>query len=138
MRWRGLRFTYRLPISDRRLKKERTSLPETQERSNQMLVIARLKQGTDAQARELIAQGPPFDASEMGFDRIAVYLTSSEVAFRFEGEGAAHKLAAVIDDMVVSASFSHWAALLEGTPKLAHEAYFWEADDQTPPSGGRK
>ncbi len=105
-------------------------MPGTEERSNQMVVIARLKEGTDARARELIAQGPPFDPSEMGFDRIAVYLTPSEVAFGFEGEGAAHKLAAVIDNMVVSASFSHWAALLEGTPKLAHESYFWEAEDQ--------
>lgn len=52
-------------------------MPEAEERSNQMVVIARLKEGTDAQARELI----------------------------------------------VSASFSHWAARLEGTPKLAHESY---------------
>jgi hypothetical protein len=67
----------------------------------------------------------------MGFDRLAVYLSPGEVIFHFEGSGAAQKLADVIDNMVVSASFSAWAPLLEGTPRIAHESYFWEAENQT-------
>jgi hypothetical protein len=106
-------------------------LGETEERSNQVAVVARLRDGTEARARELIAQGPPFDPHDMGFDRLAVYLSPGEVIFYFEGRGAAQKLADVIDDMVVSASFSAWGPLLEGTPKLAHESYFWEAENQT-------
>jgi hypothetical protein len=104
---------------------------ETEERSSQAAVVARLRVGSEARARELVAEGPPFDPREMGFDRLAVYLSPGEVIFHFEGEGAAQKLADVIDDMVVSASFSAWAPLLEGTPRLAHESYFWEAEDQT-------
>ena len=103
---------------------------ETEERSNQVAVVARIREGTGARARELIAQGPPFDPREMGFDRVAVYLSPGEVIFHFEGKGAAQKLADVVDDMVVSASFSAWAPLLDGVPRLAHEAYFWEAEDQ--------
>jgi hypothetical protein len=103
----------------------------TEERSGQVAVVARLREGTEARARELIAQGPPFDPREMGFDRLAVYLSPGEVIFHFEGKGAAQKLADVVDDMVVSASFSAWAPLLEGTPNLAHESYFWEAEGQT-------
>jgi hypothetical protein len=106
-------------------------LGETKERSSQVAVVARLREGTEARARELVAQGPPFDPREMGFDRLAVYLSPGEVIFHFEGKGAAQKLANVVDDMVVSASFSGWAPLLEGTPRLAHESYFWEAEDQT-------
>jgi hypothetical protein len=106
-------------------------LGDTEERSSQAAVVARLREGTEERARELVAQGPPFDPREMGFDRLAVYLSPGEVVFHFEGEGAAQKLADVIDDMVVSASFSGWAPLLEGTPRLAHESYFWEAEDQT-------
>ena len=111
---------------------------ETEERSNQVAVVARLREGTDALARELIAQGPPFDPSEMGFDRLAVYLSPREVIFHFEGRDAAQRLADVIDDMVVSASFSAWASLLEGTPRLAHESYFWQAESQTPRSAERR
>lgn len=92
-----------------------------------MAVVARLREGTAARARELIAEGPPFDPRELGFDRLAVYLSPCEVIFHFEGKGAAQKLADVIDDMVVSASFSAWAPLLEGTPSIAHESYFWDA-----------
>jgi hypothetical protein len=101
------------------------------ERSSQIAVVARLKPGTEARARELVAQGPPFDPVEMGFDRLAVYLTPGEVIFQFEGKGAAQKLADVVNDKVVSASFGGWAPLLEGTPRVAHESYFWEAEDQT-------
>jgi hypothetical protein len=113
-------------------------LPEAEERSNQVAVVARLREGTDARARELIAQGPPFDPGEMGFDRLAVYLSPGEVVFHFEGKGAAQKLANVLDDMVVSASFSPWASLLDGMPKLAHESYFWEAENRTPGSSQRR
>ena len=104
---------------------------ETEERSNQVAVVARIREGTGARARELIAQGPPFDPRELGFGSLAVYLSPGEVIFHFEGKDAAQKLADLIDDMVVSASFSAWAPLLEGTPKLAHESYFWEAGNQT-------
>jgi hypothetical protein len=106
-------------------------LSETEERSEQVAVVARLREGADAQARELIEQGPPFDPRAMGFNRLAVYLSSGEVVFHFEGIGATEKLGAVIDDMVVSASFSAWAPLLEGTPRLAHESYLWEAGNRT-------
>jgi hypothetical protein len=106
-------------------------LTEKDERSSQVAVVARLKEGTEARARELVSEGPPFDPRQLGFNRLAVYLSPGEVIFHFEGRGAAQKLADVIDDMVVSASFSAWAPLLEGIPKLAHESYFWEAETQS-------
>jgi hypothetical protein len=39
-------------------------------------------------------------------ERHAVYLSSEEVVFHFEGRSAARQLADMIDDMVTSASFS--------------------------------
>jgi len=106
-------------------------LGDTEERSSQVAVVARLREGTEERARALIAQGPPFDPREMGFASLAVYLSPGEVIFHFEGKGAAQKLADLIDDMVISSSFGAWAPLLEGTPRLAHESYFWKAEDQT-------
>jgi hypothetical protein len=44
----------------------------------------------------------------------------------FEGPAAERRVAGVVDDMVVSASFAAWGALLASTPRLAHEAYHWE------------
>ena len=50
-------------------------------------------------------------------------MTALHVASRDE----TRRSRARVDDMVVSASFSAWAPLLEGTPQLAHELYHWEA-----------
>jgi hypothetical protein len=94
--------------------------------AERVVVIARLKEGGHDRAAELIAAGPPFDPDTLGFERHAVYLSATEVAFLFEGSDTARRLADVMDDMVTSASFSAWAPLLEGTPRLAHEFYFWQ------------
>jgi hypothetical protein len=97
----------------------------TAEGAERILVVARLKEGTHDRAAELIAAGPPFDPGALGFERNAVYLSDREAIFLFEGAEAGRKLADVVDDMVTSASFSAWAPILEGTPRLAHEFYFW-------------
>jgi hypothetical protein len=94
-----------------------------------IVVVARLKEGSHDQAAELIAAGPPFDPEALGFERHAVYLSAREVVFFFEGPSAARQLANMVDDMVTSASFSAWARILDGTPTLAHEFYFWQATD---------
>jgi hypothetical protein len=92
-----------------------------------MVVVARLKEGARDKVTELIAAGPPFDPATLGFERHAVYLSAEEVVFLFEGQSVGRRLAEVVDDMVASASFSAWAPFLEGTPRIAHEHYFWEA-----------
>jgi hypothetical protein len=99
--------------------------PETAER---VVVVARLKPDAHDQATELIAAGPPFEPDAVGFARHAVYLSSEEVVFLFEGPSAARRLAETIDDMVTSASFSAWARLIRGTPRIAHERYFSEPE----------
>jgi hypothetical protein len=98
--------------------------PETAER---VVVVARLKPGTSDQATELIGAGPPFEPGALGFARHAVYLSSGEIVFVFEGPSAARRLADMIDDIVTSASFGAWASIIEGTPRIAHERYFWSA-----------
>ena len=90
-------------------------------------MVAGLKEGARDQATQLIAAGPPFEPGALGFERHAVYLSSEEVIFLFEGQSAARRLADMIDDMVTSASFSAWAPLLKGTPRIAQEHYFWKA-----------
>jgi hypothetical protein len=97
------------------------------EKANRVVVVARLQPGAQDQAAQLIATGPPFEPGALGFERHAVYLSTEEVVFLFEGPSAARRLADMIDDMVTSASFSAWARLLKGTPRIAHEHYFWKA-----------
>jgi hypothetical protein len=98
--------------------------PATAER---VVVVVGLKQGTRDQAAELLKAGPPFDPAAIGFRRHSVYLSAAEAVFCFEGPAAGRRLVDVVDDLGTSPSFSSWAPILRGTPRLAHEYYFWTA-----------
>jgi hypothetical protein len=96
------------------------------EEAQRVVIVAPLKEGNRDRAAEMIAAGPPFDPEALGFERHAVYLSANEAVFVFEGSAAGRRLAEMVDDMVTSASFSAWAPLLAGTPRLAHEHYLWQ------------
>lgn len=100
-----------------------------------VMIIARLNKGAERKAAELIAKGPPFDPKESGFLRHAVYLSSQEVVFLFEG----HEVAWLIDSLItdpfqwmVSQAFEEWRPLIKEHPRLAPERFFWEAKETAP------
>ena len=68
-------------------------------------LVARLKDGAEPRARELLAAGPPFDARAHGLVHHAVYVSATEVVFVFSGEEVEWS----VDDLVSCAD----AALLE-------------------------
>jgi hypothetical protein len=96
-----------------------------------LALIARLKPGTEVQAEELIARGPPFDPSEAGFERHSVYLSATEVVFVFE----AHEVEWLIDELVanpfqwmVTEAFSQWSELVDGHPRIARAKFVWQRE----------
>ena len=90
-------------------------------------VIAKLKPDSRAAAAEILRAGPPYDPGEFGLARHGVYLSESEVVFLFEGPDVEQQLSSLVNDPALSALFSVWAPLLEGTPSAAHELFYWEA-----------
>ncbi len=93
-------------------------------------IIARLQEGAERKAAELIASGPPFDPTAIGFVRHAVYLSSSEVVFVFE----AHEVEWLVDSLVsdpfqwmVSQALDKWRPLIKEHPRVAREVFHWEA-----------
>lgn len=94
-----------------------------------LVVTLKLRKGTEERAAKLIAAGPPFDPGELGIARHAVYLGNDLAIFAFEGDDVEERIRVVINDPVRSASFAAWVPLLAGRPALAHEVYYWEADD---------
>ena len=93
---------------------------------HRLVVVAKLKPGMAARAAELVADGPPFDPEEAGFRRHSVYVSDYDVVFLFEGPDVQWTVEQIVDDPVLSAGFSAWGPLIEGSPKLAREAYHWE------------
>jgi hypothetical protein len=59
-----------------------------------------------------------------------VFLAEETVVFVFEGPGIEGLVRDLVDDPVRSAALSLWAPLLERTPVLAHEEFYWEAGTQ--------
>jgi hypothetical protein len=98
-----------------------------------LAIVARLKDGAEAEAAELLTNGAPFDPEEHGFERHAVYLSAGEVVFVFEG----HEVDCLVDTIVtepfhwdVTTAFERWRELVEGPPRIARPAYVWERRDR--------
>jgi hypothetical protein len=94
-----------------------------------LALIARLKDGAQPRAEELIAKGPPFDLQESGFLRHSVFLSATEVIFVFEAHEVEWLVSALIDDpfqWMVADALNDWRPLVDGTPRIAREQFTWE------------
>jgi hypothetical protein len=94
-----------------------------------MMIVARLREGTNAEAEALLEQGPPFDPEELGLYRHSAYLTSGEVVFVFEAPGVEWIVNDIVDNPVVGAALAPWRTLTEGMAHIAHERFYWSRDD---------
>jgi hypothetical protein len=97
---------------------------------DRLVIVGHLKEGKHAEAEKLLKGGPPFDPEELGFHRHGVYLTSTEVVFVFEAPEVEWMVNDLIDDPVASATFAPWHSVIEGTPRLGHERFFWSREQE--------
>jgi hypothetical protein len=95
---------------------------------NRLMIVARLKEGAHEEAEALLRQGPPFDPDELGLHRHAAYLTAGEVVFAFEAPEVEWVVNDIVDDPVISSGFGPWQKLIEDTPRLAHELFYWSRE----------
>jgi hypothetical protein len=96
---------------------------------NRLMIVAGLHEGAHEEAEALIAKGPPFDPGELGFHRHSVYLTADEIVFLFEAPEVEWIVNDIVDDPALSATFRPWQKLIDGTPRLAHERFYWSRDE---------
>ena len=90
-----------------------------------LIIVARLRSDAHDEAEGLLADGPPFDPEQVGFERHSAYLTAGEVVFVFEAAEVEWIVNDLIDDPRIASFFSPWEKLIEGTPRLAHERFHW-------------
>jgi hypothetical protein len=89
-------------------------------------VVGKLRPGSVERAQEIVDDGPPLVLEAAGLERHSVFVSSDWVVFVFEGVNVESVVDRLVDDPVVSANFSVWGPILEGTPELAHERFFWD------------
>jgi hypothetical protein len=93
-------------------------------------IVATLKPDAYERAQELLKEGPPFDLGTAIFARHAVYLSHQEVVFVFEAGEVEWKLDDLVSDFTqwkLKEAFDEWQQLVEGTPRIARQAFFSEA-----------
>ena len=106
-------------------------LPRSGDVTERVAVVARLRPDSRGRASEILAEGAPYELGETGFRRHSVFLGAETAIFIFEGAGIEGLVRDLVDDPARSAAFSIWGPLLEGTPELAREEFFWEAGQET-------
>ena len=93
---------------------------------SRLVVIASLKEGKSERARELLERGPPFDLDATHFNRHGVHVTDREVVFVFEGPGSSYAPTLPAEDAGIWKAAQAWRDCLEGQPRIARTAFFWE------------
>jgi hypothetical protein len=98
-------------------------------------IIARLKEGREQRAAELVAAGPPFDLADTGIVRHSIYVSPSEVVFVFEG----HEVEWIVDELIdepfhyeLQRALEQWREIVEGQPRVARERYGWQLEETEP------
>jgi hypothetical protein len=95
-------------------------------------IIARLKEGAEQRAAELVAAGPPYDLAETGIVRHSIYISPSEAVFVFEG----HEVEWIVDELIdapfhyeLQRALHQWREIVEGQPRVARERFRWQLDE---------
>ena len=109
--------------------RQRTSGIADREANERVAVVATLRPGSRERAAQILAKGAPYGLALAGFRRHIVFLAGEAVVFVFEGAGVEGLVRDLVNDPARSAAFSVWAPLLEGTPVLAREEFYWEAGE---------
>jgi hypothetical protein len=95
-------------------------------------IIARLKEGSEQRAAELVSAGTPFDLSKTGIVRHSIYISASEAVFVFEG----HEVEWIVDQLIdepfhyeLHRALEQWREIVDGQPRVARERFGWRLDE---------
>lgn len=92
---------------------------------SRLVVIAPLKKGALARARELLEEGPPFELELTRFDAHEVFVTEQEVVFLFEGPASSVTLEVPGQNPALWKAAAAWAECLAGRPRIARRSFAW-------------
>lgn len=92
---------------------------EHADNGEEVAVIVPLKKGRMAQAKELVAHGPPFDPAALGLTRHEVFLTADKAIFVFAGAHVRAKLERMTRNPTLWRVGIAWRGCISGRPSLA-------------------
>lgn len=88
-------------------------------------VVVPIKRGSAEKARELVAEGPPFDLQLLELERHDVFVGEREVVFVFEGDSAAAAVDRLSRNPALLKAALRWRSILAGRPRLVEQRFGW-------------
>jgi len=98
-------------------------------------IVARLKEGYEQRAVELVAAGPPFDLADTGIVRHSIFISASEAVFVFEGPEVEWIVDQLVDEPFhdqLQHALEQWREIVDGQPRLARERFGWQLEEAEP------
>jgi len=92
---------------------------------SRLVLVVPLKEGGADRARELLAEGPPFELEATELSRHEVYLTDREAVFVFEAAGDTPPLRLQAGNPTLRTAAAAWREVLAGRPRKAETAFSW-------------
>lgn len=77
-------------------------------------------------ARDVLAEGPPFDPAAVGLDAHEVLLTGAEAIFLFGLPEGPKTLERILADEDFWTVVSSWEQIADGPPRIAEVAFDWQ------------
>ena len=96
----------------------------------QVLVVVHLREGSQLEAEELAASGPPFDPEEAGLTRFAVYVGRGDAIFVLEGEDPEWREDELVDNFLQPAlgdRLDEWRKLADVETWPVQPTFVWES-----------
>jgi len=88
----------------------------------QVVVTVPLRKDCVARAKELVAQGPPFDPAVLGLRRHEVFVTERAAVFVFTGPHIRARLNHATRNPILWLAGLAWSACVAGRPRLSYDA----------------
>jgi hypothetical protein len=88
-------------------------------------VVLPLRDGTDSALHELLADGPPFDPTQIGLERRHVLLTEHEAIFVFVSTEGIDAVESLLHSPELWDRAAAWRDHLAGLPRTAEDVYAW-------------
>jgi hypothetical protein len=92
---------------------------------SRLVLVVPLREGTAARARELLAEGPPFELETTELERHEVFLTEREAVFVFETTGDAPPLRLQAGNPTLRTAAAAWRECMAGRARKAETAFSW-------------
>jgi hypothetical protein len=92
---------------------------------SRLVLVVPLREGAAARARELVAEGPPFELDTTELDRHEVYLTDREAVFIFETAGDEPPLRLQAGSPMLRKAAAAWRECIAGRPRKAETGFSW-------------